>query len=156
MTQTAPVQSTKGTQQTPTASANNFIALDPNPLSIPLTIADAQALINGDTQAKQKIALTVQQDPDLQGKTVALVVIYVGIAKAQQTPDAQKLTTSIMNTLEGIPSQKKTDPVFGQAVYRSVIYQSAVITSTGDTINNLTSDLSKADLRVYLYKTATS
>lgn len=157
VTHTATVQSTTGAQQTPTAIAKNLIALDSNPIAIPLTITDAQALIKGtDDQAKQSIVRTIQTNNDLQGKTVALVIIYIGIIQTSQITDAQTLTTNIRSILEGLPAQNPPDKLFVQAVYRSVIYQGTINTTTGDTLGDATNNLSKVDLRIYVYKSVSS
>lgn len=147
-TATAIAKSATQVSATETAIVKTPTTLITAPVELHLMISDPQGLIKNTTSAQKSITDQVQANSKLNGQQAALVMVYVGVDDQSKIMNAQ----TIANNIEGILLNLSKDTTFVKSVYRSVIYVGTVTTINNKTLTG-TSDLSAADLEIYLYST---
>jgi hypothetical protein len=141
-------QATTNANATATAIAKNPINLQNPPVELLLTITSATGLINGDPKAQMAISQQVQNDTMLKNQLAALVIVYIGTIKndATQIANAQMVVTKI----EGILQNMQNSAFIKKTVYESVVFVGSE-TDASSKILMGTTDLSQANLEIYLY-----
>ncbi|HXZ06363.1 MAG TPA: hypothetical protein VEH81_16130 [Ktedonobacteraceae bacterium] len=137
---------------TKSTTATNPVSPGESPLELNLMQIDAQGLINNTASAKQNVSNQVMVDPDLKGRHAAFVIVYVGLdnsADPTHTGEATKVASRIEAMLKQLNTNNRYD-VFTNAVYQSVVFVGKVTNDNNHTITG-TSDLSAANLEIYLY-----
>ena len=141
-------QATANANATATAIAKNPIMLASAPVELPLTKLDAQGLINGDMNAQKVITDQVKQASNLKQQIAALIIVYVGVDQNNtQLAKAQNVASKIEDTLK-----QMQNPVFTKTVYESIVFVGSTMDAAKDTLMG-TSNLSQANLEIYLYNT---
>lgn len=158
-TNTATALRTALVQAQLTAIATNPLSLSTSPVYIPLTIKDEKKLISGDQDTMKMLNDQLQSgisSQKLQGRLVALILIYVGVDSANNPllqSDAPQVATQIESILKEMASQK--DSALQKAKYQSIIFIGQV--HVPDDPNQMSlqgsKNLSTADLELYLYAT---